>query len=284
MGTDDNPYDLLAEDHDEGHRWAYGTGFSDSLDGVDTSVPGGIDPGELVRFCLALADDGLIYSHRLQQWVTRLPELEEETAVANIALDLLGQARMLLARAGGIVGQTEDQLAFFRAEREFRNVHLAEHADRDFAELVVRLLLFSTWRLALFEQLAAAPDPVLAAIAAKGVNELAYHRDYAASWVVRLGDGTALSHAKAQAALDTLWPLTGELFRPDPDALATVDPAAFDAVLDIVLAAAGLDRPDGSPPAAVSGRTGRDGVHTEAMGYILAELQSVARAHPDATW
>jgi ring-1,2-phenylacetyl-CoA epoxidase subunit PaaC len=284
MGTDDNPYDLLAEDHDEGHRWAYGTGFSDSLDGVDTSVPDGIDPGALVRFCLALADDGLIYSHRLQQWVTRLPELEEETAVANIALDLLGQARMLLARAGGIVGQTEDQLAFFRAEREFRNVHLAEHADRDFAELVVRLLLFSTWRLALFEQLAAAPDPVLAAIAAKGVNELAYHRDYAASWVVRLGDGTALSHAKAQAALDTLWPLTGELFRPDPDALATVDPAAFDAVLDIVLAAAGLDRPDGSPPAAVSGRTGRDGVHTEAMGYILAELQSVARAHPDATW
>jgi ring-1,2-phenylacetyl-CoA epoxidase subunit PaaC len=284
MGTDDNPYDLLAEDHDEGHRWAYGTGFSDSLDGVDTSVPDGIDPGELVRFCLALADDGLIYSHRLQQWVTRLPELEEETAVANIALDLLGQARMLLARAGGIVGQTEDQLAFFRAEREFRNVHLAEHADRDFAELVVRLLLFSTWRLALFEQLAAAPDPVLAAIAAKGVNELAYHRDYAASWVVRLGDGTALSHAKAQAALDTLWPLTGELFRPDPDALATVDPAAFDAVLDIVLAAAGLDRPDTAPPAPVSGRTGRDGVHTEAMGYILAELQSVARAHPDATW
>jgi ring-1,2-phenylacetyl-CoA epoxidase subunit PaaC len=281
---DDNPYDLLAEDHDEGHRWAYGTGFSDSLDGVDTSVPDGIDPGALVRFCLALADDGLIYSHRLQQWVTRLPELEEETAVANIALDLLGQARMLLARAGGIVGQTEDQLAFFRAEREFRNVHLAEHADRDFAELVVRLLLFSTWRLALFEQLAAAPDPVLAAIAAKGVNELAYHRDYAASWVIRLGDGTALSHAKAQAALDTLWPLTGELFRPDPDALATVDPAALDAVLDIVLAAAGLDRPDTAPPAPVSGRAGRDGVHTEAMGYILAELQSVARAHPDATW
>jgi ring-1,2-phenylacetyl-CoA epoxidase subunit PaaC len=322
---DDNPYDLLAEDHDAGHRWAYGTGFTDSLDGVDTSVPDGIDPGALVRFCLALADDALIYSHRLQQWVTRLPELEEETAVANIALDLLGQARMLLARAGGIVGQTEDQLAFFRAEREFRNVHLAEHADRDFAELVVRLLLFSTWRLALFEQLAnpepssatrssgpvssgsvssgpvssgpvssgpvssgsvsSGPgDPVLAAIAAKGVNELAYHRDYAASWVVRLGDGTALSHAKAQAALDTLWPLTRELFRPDPDALATVDPATFDAVLDIVLPAAGLDRPDAPPPAPVSGRTGRDGVHTEAMGYILAELQSVARAHPDATW
>ncbi|HEY7276369.1 MAG TPA: 1,2-phenylacetyl-CoA epoxidase subunit PaaC [Trebonia sp.] len=292
---DGNAYDLLAEDHDEGHRWAFGTGFTDPLEGVDTSVPDGLDPGALVRFCLALGDDALIYSHRLQQWVTRLPELEEETAVANIALDLLGQARLLLARAGGIVGQTEDQLAFFRAEKEFRNVRLAEHADGDFAELVVRLLVFSTWRLALFERLAGAEgapgtgDPVLAAIAAKGVNELAYHRDYAAGWVVRLGDGTALSHEKTQAALDTLWPLTGELFRPDPDALAVVpggigEPAAFDAVLDTVLAAAGLDRPAAAPLAPVDGRTGRDGVHTEAMGYILAELQSVARAYPDATW
>jgi len=302
---DDNPYDLLGEDHDAGHRWAFGTGFTDPLEGVDTSVPDGLDPGALVRCCLALGDDALIYSHRLQQWVARLPELEEETAVANIALDLLGQARMLLSRAGGIVGQTEDQLAFFREEKEFRNVRLAEHADRDFAELAVRLLMFSTWRLALFELLssgstpASTGDPVLAAIAAKGVNELAYHRDYAASWVVRLGDGTALSHARTQAALDALWPFLGELFRPDPDALATVagstgpgstapgstgDRAAFDAVLDTVLAAGGLDRPTAAPLAAVGGRTGRDGVHTEAMGYILAELQSVARAYPDATW
>jgi len=296
----DNPYDLLAEDHDEGHRWAFGTGFTDPLEGVDTSVPDGLDPGALVRFCLALGDDALIYSHRLQQWVAGLPELEEETAVANIALDLLGQARLLLARAGGIVGQTEDQLAFFREEKEFRNVRLAEHADRDFAELVVRLLMFSTWRLALFESLAGVEsssgtvssgtvssgtgDPVLAAIAAKGVNELAYHRDYAASWVIRLGDGTPLSHAKAQAALDTLWPLMGELFYPDPDALAAVDRAAFDAILDTVLSMAGLDRPAAPPLAPVGGRAGRDGVHTEAMGYILAELQSVARAHPDATW
>ncbi len=280
----DNPYDLLAEDHDEGHRWAFGTGFTDPLEGVDTSVPDGLDPGALVRFCLALGDDALIYSHRLQQWVAGLPELEEETAVANIALDLLGQARLLLARAGGIVDRTEDQLAFFREEKEFRNVRLAEHADRDFAELVVRLLMFSTWRLALFESLSSAADPVLAAIAAKGVNELAYHRDYAASWVVRLGDGTPLSRAKTQAALDTLWPLMGELFYPDPDALATVDRGAFDAILDTVLAKAGLDRPAAPPLAPVGGRAGRDGVHTEAMGYILAELQSVARAHPDATW
>jgi ring-1,2-phenylacetyl-CoA epoxidase subunit PaaC len=281
---DGSPYDLLAQDHDEGHRWAFGTGFTDPLEGIDTSVPESLDPGALVRYCLALGDDALIYSHRLQEWVARLPELEEETAVANIALDLLGQARMLLARAGGIVGQTEDQLAYFREEKEFRNVRLAEHADRDFAELVVRLLMFSTWRLALFEELSAAPDPVLAAIAAKGVNELAYHRDYAASWVIRLGDGTPLSHAKAQAALDALWPLLGELFRPDPDALGRVDAGAVNAVLDTVLATAGLDRPTAAALAPVGGKTGRDGVHTEAMGYILAELQSVARAHPDATW
>jgi ring-1,2-phenylacetyl-CoA epoxidase subunit PaaC len=281
---DGSPYDLLAQDHDEGHRWAFGTGFTDPLEGIDTCVPESLDPGALVRYCLALGDDALIYSHRLQEWVARLPELEEETAVANIALDLLGQARMLLARVGGIVGQTEDQLAYFREEKEFRNVRLAEHADRDFAELVVRLLMFSTWRLALFEELSAAPDPVLAAIAAKGVNELAYHRDYAASWVIRLGDGTPLSHAKAQAALDALWPLLGELFRPDPDALGRADPGAVDAVLDKVLATAGLNRPTAAALAPVGGKAGRDGVHTEAMGYILAELQSVARAHPDATW
>lgn len=286
---DDNPYDLLAapsllSEGDEDRRWAFGTGFTDPLEGIDTSVPDGVDPGALTRYCLALGDDALIYSHRLQQWVAGLPELEEETAVANIALDLLGQARMLLSRAGGIIGQTEDQLAFLRGEKDYRNVRLAEHADRDFAELVVRLLVFSTWRLALLDSLTSAPDPVLAAIAAKGVNELVYHRDYAAGWVIRLGDGTDVSHARAQSALEAVWPLVGELFRPDPDALARVDPGAFDAVIDSVLLTAGLGRPTSAPLAPVAGKAGRDGVHTEAMGYILAELQSVARAHPDATW
>ena len=288
-GDHDNPYDLLGDDHDDGHRWAFGTGFTDPLEGIDTTVPAGLDAGALARYCLALGDDALIYSHRLQEWVTRMPELEEETAIANIALDLLGQARMLLARAGGILGQTEDQLAFFRAEKDFRNVRLAEHADADFAELAGRLLIFSAWRLALFAELSAAPDPVLAAIAAKGVSELTYHRDYAARWVVRLGDGTDLSHDRMQRALGTLCPLAGELFRPDADGMASADPgavtvSAFMGVIDTVLAAAKLDRPDAAPLAAVAGHAGRDGVHTEAMGYILAELQSVARAYPDATW
>jgi ring-1,2-phenylacetyl-CoA epoxidase subunit PaaC len=281
---DDNPYQSLADEHGADARWAFGTGFTDPLAGIDTAVPEGVDADRLAAYCLALGDDALIYSHRLQQWMTRMPELEEETAIANIALDLLGQARMLLARAGTILGRTEDQLAFFRDESEFRNVRLVERADEDFAQLVGRLLLFATWRLELFQLLRDAPDPVLAAIAAKAVNELAYHRDYAAQWVVRLGDGTELSHRRMQDALDATWPLVAELFEPHPGDLAGLDRSGFDVVLDTVLATAGLDRPDRAPLAAVRGRAGRDGVHTEALGYVLAELQSVARAHPDATW
>jgi len=286
-------YQSLAEESED-HRWAFGTGFTDPLEGIDISVPGGVDAAALAAYCLMLADDALVYSHRLQQWMTRMPELEEETALANIALDLLGQARMLLARAGRAEGRgrDEDQLAFFRDEGEFRNVRLVEALDADFAGLTGRLLVFSAWRLALFGELAGSADPVLAAIAAKGAKELAYHRDYAAQWVIRLGDGTALSHARMQAALDAMWPLVGELLRPDPvaDALpgVAVPPQRLrdgvDAVLDAVLAEATLDRPPNSPVALVDGRGGRDGVHTEAFGYLLAELQSLARAHPDATW
>jgi ring-1,2-phenylacetyl-CoA epoxidase subunit PaaC len=265
----------LADESDD-HRWAFGTGFADPLAGVDVSVPASVDPAALARQCLELGDDALIYSHRLQQWVTRAPELEEETALANIALDLLGQARMLLTRAGQAeaVGRDEDKLAFFRDEREFRNVRLVERADADFAELAARLLIFSAWRLAVFQALTADKDPVLAAIAAKAVKELSYHRDYAAGWVIRLGDGTGFSRARMQAALDTLWPLVAELDLSQE----------ADAVLDTVFATATLTRPASAPLGPVAGKTGRDGAHTEAMGYILAELQSVARAHPDATW
>jgi ring-1,2-phenylacetyl-CoA epoxidase subunit PaaC len=286
-------YHALAETVDD-HRWAFGTGFTDALDGVDTTVPDGVDGDALAVYCLMLGDDALVYSHRLQQWMTSAPELEEETALANIALDLLGQARMLLARAGRAdgTGRDEDRYAFFRDEGEFRNVRLVERADLDFAELVARLLLFSTFRLAQFCQLRNSVDPVLAAIAAKGVKELTYHRDYAAQWTVRLGDGTPLSHAKMQAALDLIWPLTDELFLEHPIEASLHGVAVearglrseVDVVLDTVLTTAGLDRPAAAPLALVRGRGGRDGVHTEAMGYILAELQSVARAHPDATW
>jgi ring-1,2-phenylacetyl-CoA epoxidase subunit PaaC len=286
-------YQSLGEDAED-HRWAFGTGFTDPLEGIDASVPDGVDSAALAAYCLGLGDDALIYSHRLQQWMTRMPELEEETALANIALDLLGQARMLLARAGRAesAGRGEDELAFLRDEHEFRNVRLVEALDADFAELAARLLIFSAWRLDLFSRLAGSTDPVLAAIAAKGVKELTYHRDYAAQWVIRLGDGTPLSHGKMQAALGAVWPLLEELFEADPVTAAlpgvAADPAGLrgevGAVLDAVLAAATLDRPRDAPMARVAGRSGRDGVHTEALGYLLAELQSVARAHPGATW
>lgn len=294
MNSDDTPYDGLADEHADDHRWAFGTGFTDPLEGIDTTVPAGVDEQALARYCLALGDDALIYSHRLQQWMTRMPELEEETAIANIALDLLGQARMLLTRAGRAegAGRDEDRLAYFRLEHEFRNVRFVERADEDFAQLMGRLLIFATWRLALFEGLQSSRDPVLAAIAAKSVKELAYHRDYAAQWVVRLGDGTEVSKQKMQAALDTVWPLVDELFAPDAVAAAlpfvAVDPdtvrAEVDVVLDTVFATATLRRPERAPLAAVAGRTGRDGVHTEELGFVLAELQSVARSDPDATW
>jgi ring-1,2-phenylacetyl-CoA epoxidase subunit PaaC len=274
--SDLDAYMSLADVTEDDHRWAFGTGFADPLAGIDVAVPADVDPADLAARCLGLGDDALIYSHRLQQWVTRAPELEEETALANIALDLLGQARLLLTRAAQAEGENrdEDQLAFFRDEREFRNVRLVERADADFAELTARLLVFSAWRLAEMRRLTEDPDPVLAAIADKAVTELTYHRDYAAGWVIRLGDGTDYSHAKAQAALDTLWPLAAEL-----DLAGEAD-----ACLDAVFADATLRRPDAPPLAPVAGKTGRDGAHTEAMGYILAELQSVARAHPEATW
>jgi ring-1,2-phenylacetyl-CoA epoxidase subunit PaaC len=272
---DENAYDALTGAEADA-RWAYGTGFDDPLAGVDTSIPAGVDAQALARDCLAFGDDALIYSHRLQEWVTRLPELEEETAVANIALDLLGQARLLLARAGTAdgTGRSEDELAYLREQHEFRNVRLAELPNGDFAELVARLLVLSAWRLDEMEQRAGHADPVLAAIAGKAVKELTYHRDYAADWTMRLGDGTEESRSRMQAALAAVWPWVEEL---------AASPRVHDDV-ERVLRDAGLRRPEVPAAASVAGRTGRDGVHTEALSYLLGELQSVARAHPGATW
>ncbi|HEY2316082.1 MAG TPA: 1,2-phenylacetyl-CoA epoxidase subunit PaaC [Streptosporangiaceae bacterium] len=292
----DTAYEAISEDTDSGHRWAFGTGFTDPLAGVDTTVPSGVDGADLAAYCLMLGDDALIMSHRLQQWLARAPELEEDTALANIALDLLGQARLLLTRAGSADGsqRTEDDYAFGRGERDFRSVRLAEVIDADFAGLVVRLLAFSTWRLALLTRLRSSADPVLAAVAAQGVKELTYHRDYAAQWVIRLGDGTDFSRERVQAGLAAVAPLAPELFelsaaeRRLAAAGVAVDPAdlrdEFEAVVGQVLAEAELDWPEAAGLAGVAGQAGRAGVHTEAMGFLLAELQSVARAMPGATW
>lgn len=278
----DNAYTALAE-ADIDARFAYGTGFSDPLAGVDVAVPEGVSREELAATCLALGDDALVLSHRLQEWVTRAPELEEETALANVALDLLGQARLLLTRAGQAdgSGHDEDSFAFHRSASGFRNVRLAERDDADFAELVARLLLFSTWRLAAFETLRSCADPVLAAVCGRGVAELTYHREYAAGWVVRLGDGTDLSHERMQHGLEAVWPYRDELFA---GRLLDVDMShlrpGVEAVLREVLDTATLVTPD----VAAAPGGGRDGQHAGALDDVLREMRSVVREHPGATW
>jgi ring-1,2-phenylacetyl-CoA epoxidase subunit PaaC len=277
--TDDHVYLSLAEVHGESDaRWAFGTGFEDPLHGVDTTLPEGVDAAELAALCLALGDDALVAAQRLGEWCTRAPELEEEVALANIGLDLLGQARLLLARAGQAegAGRGEDQLAYFRDPADFRNVILAEVPNGDFAHCVVKLLLLSSWRLAELQALTAHLDPVLAAVARKGVTELTYHRDHAAQWAVRLGDGTEESARRMRDALAELWPYRAELYAAAPGTRDEVE-----SVLAQVLDAARLDAPaDGT--AGADG--GRDGRHTEHLTELLAELQSVARADPEATW
>lgn len=294
MSDPGNAYQALAEtvEHDD-PRWAFGTGIEEVAAEVTAPVPDGVDGATLAAYCLALGDDALVCAQRLSEWVSNAPELEEEVALANIALDLIGQARVLLARAGHLTGSDEDTLAYQREESEFRNVALAEIPDGlDFGRCIARLLLFSTWRLALLQRLVDSRDPVLAAVAQKGVKELTYHRDHAARWTLRLGDGTDESHRRMQAGLDDVWPYVDELFRTaEPERAlpgVAVDPAVaraeFDAVLGEVLAHATLTRPAIPPVGTIGGRGGRQGVHTEHLGHVLATMQSLARRHPGATW
>ncbi|MFI6734988.1 1,2-phenylacetyl-CoA epoxidase subunit PaaC [Nonomuraea sp. NPDC050451] len=268
-------------------QWAFGTGFEDPLAGVDTTVPPGVDAAELAAYCLMLGDDALIMSQRLSEWCSRAPDLEEDIALANMALDLLGQARLLLSRAAaadpGVVPAlpegspvpAEDALAFFRDAGEFRNVRLAEVENGDFAHVVVRLLLFSVARLALLERLRTSRDQVLAAVAAKGVKEITYHRDWAGRWFLTLAQGTEESQRRLTAALDALWPYQAELTDFDVNLRDEVD-----VVLDQVFAVSGVERPGRAP---LTG-TSRDGAHTDAFGPLLAEMQVVARAHPSGRW
>ncbi len=300
MTEHDSVYDGLLGGDDS--HWAFGTDFEDPLAGVDTTIADGVDHRALAAYCLMLGDDALVHSHRLSEWCSNAPDLEEDIALANVALDLLGQARLLLARAAaadpdvvprlpeGSPVPPEDALAFFRDDRDFRNVRLVEVANGDFAVTLVRLLVVATWRLALMERLRASTDPVLAAIAAKAVKELTYHRDYAGRWVVTLAQGTEESRRRLVAALGVVWPLRWELTATHPvEAQAAaegfgVDPASVadevDVVLAQVLAAGGVDPPEVKRIGAHGGMTGRHGRHTEALSMLLAEMQVVARAHP----
>jgi ring-1,2-phenylacetyl-CoA epoxidase subunit PaaC len=247
---------------------------------------------DLFKYVVGLADDALVLGHRLSEWSGRAPMLEEDIALSNLALDLIGQARLYYAYAGEIEGKgrSEDDLAYFRDARDFRNVLLVEQPNGDFAATMMRHLLYASFMHPYLEALAKSHDVRLAEIAAKAVKEMAYHVRHAEGWVVRLGDGTQESHRRLSQALTDLWPYTGELFQVEtgeaalaPSRIAvTRDDIApmWKAKLARVFADAGLDWPAGGT--AQTG--GRSGLHTEAFGKMLAEMQSLARAHPGVTW
>jgi ring-1,2-phenylacetyl-CoA epoxidase subunit PaaC len=239
-----------------------------------------------------LADDALVAAQRTGEWIASSPQIEEDVALGNIALDLLGQARSLLTYAGSLETppRSEDDLAYFRDAEQFRNVRLVERPWGDFGAAMARLLVLSTYLGELYDQLRTSTDETLSGIAAKAVKEVAYHRDHARMWVVRLGDGTEESRSRMQAGLEAEWPYVDELFDAvyvDPgliDAGAAVDPSglrdAFDGRVAEVLSEATLQLPVVRPDEG----GGRQGRHTEHLRELLADMQGLARAHPGATW
>lgn len=251
---------------------------------------------DVAEYALRLGDDALILAQRLGHWISRAPELEEDIALGNIALDELGHARSFLTYAGaGMPNEdgtpkSEDDLAYFRREHEFRSIQLFEQPNGDFAATIARQFVVSYYQFLLYTELTKSTDATLAAIAAKAVKEVDYHRDHSAQWVLRLAGGTDESRTRMVHGLRTMWPFVGELFRDDEltlrlaEAGAAVVPSSlkadFDRLTGEILAEAELDVPD-VPPAPGGGRQGR---HSEHLGYILAEMQVLAREHPGAGW
>lgn len=246
----------------------------------------------LFLYTLRLADNALVLGHRLSEWVGHAPALEEDLAFGNMGLDLIGQARALYTYAGEVEGKgrDEDALAYLRDADAYTNVLLVEQPNGDFAATMLRQLFYAAYAHPYMRALTRSKDATLAGVAAKAEKELAYHVRHASEWTIRLGDGTDESHARAQAAVDELWPFTGELFEVDPvertliEAGVAVDPAPvrarWDRTVDEVFAEATLTRPvDGWMQSG-----GRSGRHTENLGYLLAELQFLQRAYPGATW
>lgn len=246
--------------------------------------------GDAAEYALRLGDDALILAQRLGHWISRAPELEEDVALGNIALDQLGHARSFLSYAGGAWGKSEDDLAYFRREPEFRSAHLFEQPNGDFAVTIARQFLVSYYQFELYRRLTESADSTLSAIAAKAVKEVDYHRDHSAQWVLRLALGTEESRERIQHAFKLIWPYVDELFHDDElttrltEAGVAVEPSSlrddFDRLTAEVLAEAELEAPE--VPAAPGG--GRRGRHSEHLGYILAEMQVLAREHPGAKW
>lgn len=222
-------------------------------------------------------DDNLVIAHRLSEWVASAPDLETDIAIANIALDHLGVARALLAHAAELEGRgrNEDDLAMLRSEREFTNLLLCELPNGDFAQTITRQFLFDGYQLGLWKFLSTHPDPILAGVAGKALMEARYHFRFSSSWVARLGDGTEESHGRMEAALGVTWRFVDEMFDDHPDMRS-----GWDRLVDPILADATLAR----PRVGDQRHGGRLGIHTESLGHLLAEMQSVARSHPGAQW
>jgi ring-1,2-phenylacetyl-CoA epoxidase subunit PaaC len=242
---------------------------------------------DLLDYTLRLGDDALIAAQRTGEWIAAAPQLEEDVALGNIALDQLGQARSLLQYAGSLDGRTEDDLAYFRDEREFLNLQLCELPNGDFAFAMARLLYFATYQHLLYDELRSCADETLAGVAGKAVKEVAYHVDHATQWVLRLGDGTEESHRRMQGALEALWPYTAEMFASDELVRrlpVAVDPSTLEEEWTRRVTAVIDESTCKRPTSSYQHSGGRSGRHTEHMGFLLAELQHVARSHPGATW
>ncbi|MBT2549636.1 1,2-phenylacetyl-CoA epoxidase subunit PaaC [Arthrobacter sp. ISL-65] len=245
---------------------------------------------DVAEYALRLGDDALILAQRLGHWISRAPELEEDVALGNIALDQLGHARSFLSYAAGLNDKTEDDLAYFRREHEFRSAHLFEQPNGDFAVTIARQFVVSYYQFELYRRLTESTDATLAAIAAKAVKEVDYHRDHSAQWVLRLVGGTDESRRRMIDGFKIIWPYVGELFVDDElttrlaEAGAAVEPSSlkadFDRLTGEVFQEAELEVPE--VPFAPGG--GRRGQHSEHLGYVLAEMQVLAREHPGASW
>lgn len=245
-----------------------------------------------LQFVLQLADTSLVLGHRLSEWCGHGPVLEQDIAMANIGLDLLGQARSYYQYAAELegLGRTEDDLAFLRAATEYRNPLLVEQPNGDFAATVLRQFLFDSYHLPFLEALRAGPDEKLAAIAEKSAKEAAYHRQWSAEWVIRLGDGTPESRRRLDAALRNLWRYTAELTNPTPAEAALVDlglaPNLDDvrALQQAHIAEVFTEATVPLPAPGVAQKGGKTGRHSEHLGYLLAELQYMQRAYPGLKW
>jgi ring-1,2-phenylacetyl-CoA epoxidase subunit PaaC len=267
--------------------------LAEELTGAGADGAGAIASTDAAEYALRLGDDALVLAQQLGMWIARAPELEEDVALGNIALDLIGHARSLLHYAGTATDRSEDDLAYWRDEPEWRNAWLFEQPNGDFAHTIARQLAASVYLVELYSALTSSTDPTLAAIAAKAVKEVDYHRDHAIQWVLRLAGGTDVSRRRMIIAITDTWPYVDELFSDDElverlaEAGVAVLPStlrpAFEAAIDDVFAEAALERPTGRTAFVASGG-GRRGIHTEHLGPLLAEMQVLARAHPEASW